>query len=154
MGKVLKIILWLFLAVVVIIQLIPYQLPETSKDNPDDLIQSGDVPENIGIILKTSCYDCHSNETHYPWYSYVAPVKWLVGKDTRNGREDLNFSMWNGLKAKDKVKILQEISEEVDSEAMPMPIYIIMHSKANLDKDKRDELNAWTENMTNQIFGE
>ena len=53
-----------------------------------------------------------------------------------------------------KGKILQEISEEVDSEAMSMPIYIIMHSKANLDKDKRDELNAWTENMTNQIFGE
>lgn len=154
MGKAFKITLWFFLILVFVIQLIPYQLPESIEINSDDLIRTGDLPENISKIIRTSCYDCHSNETNYPWYSYVAPVKWLVAKDTRHGREDLNFSNWNSLKAKDKIKILQEISEEIESEAMPMPIYTLMHSKAKMDKEKRDELITWTEQMTDQIFGE
>ena len=154
MGKVIKIILWVFLVLVILIQLIPFQLPETIESNSDDLIRTGDVPENISKIILTSCYDCHSNETKYPWYSYIAPVKWLVAKDTRQGREDLNFSNWKSLKAKDKIKILQEISEEVEADAMPMPIYTLIHSKAKLDKEKKDELIAWTEEMTNLIFGD
>ena len=97
--KILKITIWVVLALFVILQFIPNTYPEVNRSNEHDLILTGDVPEEVGLILKTSCYDCHSNETRYPWYAYIAPVSWLVVKDVKNGRGDLNFSEWDSLKS-------------------------------------------------------
>ena len=103
-------------------------------------------------MLKTSCYDCHSNQTVYPWYSSVAPVSWLVIRDTKEGRKELNFSNWEKYSKMDKAKLLDDISEEVEESEMPMPIYFIMHSDAKLSKENRDELVKWSQDYAENLF--
>ena len=152
--KILKISIWLVFAVFVILQFIPNTYPEVIKSNEYDLIQTGMVPDEIGQILRTSCYDCHSNETKYPWYAYIAPVSWLVVRDVKQGRSDLNFSEWDNLKSRDKIKLLDEIAEEVDEGNMPMPIYTITRRDASLDDNQKQVLVKWTEDMMNDILGD
>ena len=152
--KILRITIWLVLAIFVILQFIPNTYPEVIKSNEYDLIQTGTVPTDVEQILKTSCYDCHSNETKYPWYSYIAPVSWLVVRDVKKGRGELNFSDWDNLKSRDKIKLLDEIAEEVNDGNMPMPIYLITHGEASLDDNQKQILAGWTEEMMNDILGE
>lgn len=137
---------------IVIIQFIPSNLPEVIADNPNDLLLNNDVPENIESMLRESCYDCHSNETVYPWYSYVAPVSFLVSKDTREGRSELNFSNWNELNKIEKTEMLDEISEEVEEGEMPMKIYPITHPDAKLSDGDRAEIVAWAEDLADSLF--
>lgn len=97
-----KTLLWIIIIIFVVIQFIPSGRPEVVKDNPQDLLANNAVPEDVAGMLKTSCYDCHSNEPVYPWYAYVAPVSWLVSRDVREGKKELNFSEWEGLKKIDR----------------------------------------------------
>ncbi|EAZ80851.1 heme-binding domain-containing protein [Algoriphagus machipongonensis] len=127
------------------IQFVPNQLPEVSNENPQDLMGSGLVDGEVSNLLKTACYDCHSNTTKYPWYSYVAPASWLVAKDTREGREEVNFSQWTEVDMMDKLAILDDIIEEVKEEHMPLPIYLTMHSEAKLDDSQRQLIIEWAE---------
>lgn len=152
MSRYIRISGWGLFIVLIIIQITPPRLPETSPATENDLFNHASVPDDIGNIIKNSCYDCHSNETHYPWYSYVAPVKWLISGDINGGRHELNFSNWNEMRLRDQVKILEDISEEVDEGEMPLKIYTIMHRNARLSKAERQKIVDWTEDMTNQIF--
>lgn len=141
-----------FIAVLLIIQLIPANLPEVSENNPDDLLANNSVPENIESILRSSCYDCHSNETVYPWYSYVAPISFLVSKDTRKGRKHLNFSEWQSLSKPDKAEALDELVEEVESGEMPMKIYPVTHPDARLTDEQRQELINWADDLADKLY--
>lgn len=99
-----------------------------------------DVPASVAVrdILQRSCYDCHSNETVWPWYSRVAPASWIVGRDVRQARQHLNFSTWNRLNAADREHALEEILDEVEAGDMPMSIYLPLHPDARLtDADTR-----------------
>ena len=144
------IILLLFL----FIQLIPWEQPPVTKNNPDDLMLHQKVPEDVARLLKTSCYDCHSNETVYPWYSKVAPVSWLVRRDVKEGRKELNFSEWNKLKITKKAKNFDKIAEYTESGEMPMKIYIIMHPNAKLDDNGRKKIIEWANNAADALFGD
>ncbi len=153
MKRILRILLISLVVFFVIIQIIPNELPENTTDQSNDLLNIEQVPENIRSILKTSCYDCHSSQTVYPWYSHVAPVSWLVARDIREGRDKVNFSEWGTLKKRSKIKVLSNIADEVESQEMPMPVYLIMHSNAKLDDNQRTELIKWTDQMIEQIMG-
>jgi hypothetical protein len=152
--RILKIFCWGLVALFILIQFIPVTKPETLEVNENDLFQDSMIGEEAGSILKTSCYDCHSNETRYPWYSNIAPVKWLIIRDVSNGREELNFSNWKSLNIKDKIKLLDKIAEEVDENSMPLPIYTLIHRDATLNEESRKTLIDWTEQMTNDMLGE
>ncbi|WP_026968803.1 heme-binding domain-containing protein [Algoriphagus terrigena] len=128
-----------------VIQLVPNELPPTVPTNPGDLIQSGIVDENVATLLKRSCYSCHSNETEYPWYSYVAPSSWLVAKDVREAREEVNFSLWREYDMMDQLGKLDDIYLEVDEGRMPMGIYTLMHPSAKLDEAQRQTIIEWAE---------
>lgn len=145
-------IVLLLLGVVVLIQFIPSNLPEVRFENPSDLFVNNDVPASIESILRASCYDCHSNETVYPWYSYVAPVSFLISKDTREGRHHLNFSEWEKMDSIEKAEALDDIAEEVEEGEMPMKIYPIMHSNARLSDADRDAIADWAEEMGEALF--
>lgn len=121
-------------------------------NNPDDLILNNKLPDSVKQLLTNACYDCHSNESKYPWYSYVAPVSWLVARDIRMGREHLNFSDWESLSKMDKAKQLGEIAEEVEDGNMPMPIYILMHPEAKLTMNQRELLVNWTDEFAESLF--
>jgi len=146
-----KILLGL-LVIFLISQMFPANLPEVTLENPADLISNNDVPKEIEKMLRTTCYDCHSNETVYPWYSYVSPVKFLVSKDTRKGRKHLNFSEWEDYSMEDKLEVLDEISEEVGEGEMPMKIYPIAHPDAKLSEVDRQVLIAWAEDFAESMF--
>lgn len=131
--------------VFLVIQFIPNQLPEVKEDNPGDLLGSGLVEGEVASLLKTACYDCHSNATVYPWYSFVAPFSWLIAKDTREGREEVNFSNWADTDMMDKLAILDDVYSEVEEEHMPLPIYLTMHSEAKLSTEQRQKIMEWAE---------
>lgn len=146
-----KRILLFLLGIFLILQLIPSNKPEVITENPNDLILNNSVPSNISTMLRNTCYDCHSNETVYPWYAYVAPVSFLVSKDTREGRHDLNFSEWEKLDAYEKGEMLEEIAEEVEEGEMPMKIYPITHPKAKLSDENREDIVNWALSMAESL---
>ena len=152
MSKRKKIIWFVIISVLILIQLYPVSRPEVSQSNPDDLIGNVEVPTDISILLKSTCYDCHSNETNYPWYSNIAPVKWLVYDDVESAREELNFSEWNVLTKVEMAEILDDISSEVLDGEMPLKIYPLMHPKAKLRQEDREAISEWAELLAEELF--
>lgn len=118
------------------------QLVPVTRSNPP-VEQDIAAPAEVDAILRRACYDCHSHETVWPWYSRVAPASWLVVYDTRRGREELNFSTWNRLSGDERRHALEEMGEEVHSGSMPLPIYLPLHPEARLTGADRAALDAW-----------
>lgn len=135
-------------------QLVPVELPAVEPRPATDLLAAGDVPESIASLLKTSCYDCHSVETTFPWYSRVAPSAWLVAKDVREAREELNFSTWTELPKRKKIKNLENIKDEVGEGHMPMPIYLVIHWDAKLSDEQRKQIVDWANTYQDKIMAE
>lgn len=86
----------------------------------------------VASLVRRACYDCHSHNTVWPWYSYVAPVSWLVADDVRVARRKLNFSQWNLLGPEMSRTRLKEVCEEVKEGGMPLWNYLLMHPEARL----------------------
>lgn len=152
--KILRYLLLGLGLVLIIIQFVPNELPAVEMDNPADLLATDQVEGEVANLLKTACYDCHSNSTKYPWYSHVAPVSWLVAKDTREGREEVNFSNWTDYEMMDQLKILDDVYSVIEEEHMPLPIYITMHSEADLTPEQRQKIMAWAESTMDIIAEE
>ncbi len=101
------------------------------------------APENVRAVLRRACYDCHSNESVWPWYSRVAPVSWLVARDVREGRKELNFSTWNLYAEKRRARKAKEIQEQVAKGEMPPWFYVAMHREAALSAEDAALLKEW-----------
>lgn len=119
-------------AVLVLAQLVPYGRNHTNP--PVRAEPTWDRPATRELARR-ACFDCHSNETRWPWYSHVAPVSWLVQHDVDEGREELNFSEWDR-----RYEEAGEAAETVLNHTMPPPAYVRMHSEANLTEAQRREL--------------
>ena len=119
------------------LQLVPVQ-----RTNPP-VTSEIDAPADVKQILERSCWDCHSNRTRWPWYSRVAPVSWLVARDVRLGRRELNFSEWPAFDFEEQDDLMAHIAKQVDRGRMPLPIYLTMHADAKLSAADRRRLVAW-----------
>jgi hypothetical protein len=108
-----------------------------------DFIEMTNTPAPVAEVLVGSCYDCHSNQTTYPWYSNVAPVSWWIDDHIEEGRDELNFSEWGTFTPKRKTKKLHEIIEEVEEGEMPLSNYTCMHSDSELSDQKKTDLIQW-----------
>ena len=150
--KLLKILIIILVVLFIVLQFIPNKMPENTAAGKDDLVSSGVLPENISAILRTSCYDCHSNQTSYPWYSKVAPASWLLANDIRDGRDDLNFSEWGSYNKRHQIGKLGKIKEEVTSGSMPLKNYLLIHTHAKLSAEQKSALVKWTEDETKKIL--
>ena len=128
---------------VLVLAFLGLQLVPIERHNPP---VEAEVPasEEVRSILRRACYDCHSNETQWPWYSRVAPVSWLVTHDVAEGREKLNFSTWNRLSTKKQVEALHESWEEVEEGEMPPWFYLPPHPDAHLSTRDRAALRDWS----------
>jgi Haem-binding domain len=135
MNKKLMIIIGLLL----VIQLYP-----VNRDNPqsDPQLEIKLQPE-VKQIVEKACYDCHSNKSNWPWYSYVAPVSWFVASHVEEGRHEMNFSVWQDYTPKRKSKKLGEIVEEIEEGEMPLAPYKLTHSQANLSDGEVATLINW-----------
>jgi len=129
-----KFLLILFVGYV-LINLIP-----VNRSNPP-IKREPEMPEKVKDILKRACYDCHSNEVNYPFYSYLAPASWIIAGDVANGRKHLNFSEWDINKEK---KLKEEIWEEVEKKEMPLAIYKFMHPQAKLEAIDIEMIKIWS----------
>ncbi|WP_348263125.1 heme-binding domain-containing protein [Telmatobacter sp. DSM 110680] len=113
-------------------------------DNTGPAILSGsEVPGDVRGILERNCADCHSNQTHWPVYSRIAPVSWLVERDVVRGRTALNFSAWAGMGAEDRIAALARIAAEARGGEMPPKPYALIHSAALTENENR-QVTAWT----------
>jgi mono/diheme cytochrome c family protein len=127
-----KILLASLAGLFVIIQLLPVGAPRTNPPVTGE--PQWDTPRTRELFFR-SCGDCHSNETVWPWYSRVAPVSWLVAHDVAGARDHLNVSEWTGPQ-----RHADEAAEEVREGAMPLPIYLPLHSEARLSESDKAEL--------------
>jgi hypothetical protein len=127
---------------VVAIQFIPV-------DSANPPVES-DIPTSPAVkaVLRRACYDCHSNETQWPWYSRIAPISWLLAWDVREGRAELNFSTWNQYSTQQQVKKLRESWKEVSEGEMPPWYYLPVHRDARLSAEARTLLEQWARTPT------
>jgi cytochrome c551/c552 len=101
------------------------------------------APADVAPILHRACYDCHSNETVWPWYSHVAPVSWLLHRDVVEGRRHLNFSEWDRVPVAKRGRRFREVGEQVKEGEMPPWFYLPMHRTARLSDADKAILQRW-----------
>ncbi|MDG1477013.1 MAG: heme-binding domain-containing protein [Vicingaceae bacterium] len=129
------------------IQLIRTNDAVTAYEASEDFIVQSGAPEDIQNILKTSCYDCHSNFTNIPWYGEIAPVSWYINDHINEGREELNFSVWGTYPLKKKKHKLEECWEEIEKGKMPLEDYLNMHTEAKLSEEDQNKLIEWLKSI-------
>lgn len=117
----------------------------------NDLCATNPPPARIVGLLRAACYDCHSHETQWPWYSRVAPISWNVVGHTDQGRKRLNFSEWPHDSLKRARSRWQNIRDEVESGDMPLRGYAFMHSQARLSVADRAELAKWADEEAHRL---
>jgi hypothetical protein len=152
MKKIIKIIFALLAIVFILIQFIrPLRINPVS-DKTRDITATINIPSNVKQILDRSCYDCHSNDTRWPWYSYIAPVSWLLAQDVNNGREKINYSEWGNYSLTDQVSNFDDIAKMVKNGEMPLPKYLFLHSDAKLTDADKDLLIKWAKAMSDSLM--
>lgn len=104
-----------------------------------------DAPPEVTAVLRRACFDCHSNETRWPWYAYVAPVSWWMVHDVDEGRAELNFSQWGSLPEPKRAKRSGKMIDEIESDAMPPKSYRRLHGDARVTAEELEILRAWAE---------
>lgn len=101
----------------------------------------------VKAILNTACYDCHSDNTEYPWYNNIAPVSYWLADHIEDGKKHLNFSDWQNYDAKKKDHKLEELIEEVKEGEMPLKEYTWTHGDAKLTQEQISALVAWADGV-------
>lgn len=142
MRRVKKILLFLLL-VFIVIQFIQ---PERNKDGrvlAMDISKTVVIPQSLYALLQTACYDCHSNNTNYPWYAYLQPIGWILNKHILNGKEQLNFSEFGSYSSRRQQSKLKSIASQVKDDAMPLSSYTWIHKKARLTMESRMMIIDW-----------
>ncbi len=130
--------LFAFVLTLVLIQLIPVH-----RSNPPVETEIA-APGNVMTILRKACYNCHSNQTEWPWYSRIAPVSWLVARDVTKAREEMNFTTWNRYTPKKQSARIEDIWKEVKGDHMPPLAYRLMHPEARLTHEEKEQLRTWS----------
>jgi len=130
--------LLVLLAVVILLQFIP-----VTRDNPP-VAGDFDEQQDVRRILRHTCYNCHSNETSWPWYSIMAPISWLIAHDVSEARKHLNFSDWKSMQADDQALAKKGIWQEIERGDMPPGRYVLMHSDAKLSEADKSVIHMWT----------
>ncbi|MEP7319743.1 MAG: heme-binding domain-containing protein [Panacibacter sp.] len=137
--KILLLLLLLFIAM----QFIQPARNKSSIVQQADMIRHFTVPANAARILKTSCYDCHSNNTPYPWYANIQPIGWLLAKHIRDGKRELNFSDFATYSQRRQLSKLKAIANSIKDGSMPLASYTLLHGDAKLSDSSKQQLIEW-----------
>lgn len=126
----------------IVLALVAIQWVPVDRTNPPE---SGQLPElaEVRAVVQRACYDCHSNETKWPWYSRIAPMSWWIAHDVKEGRKQLNFSLWDQYNERRKTRKFKEIAKEVKKSTMPQWYYVLMHPEAELSATERELIIKW-----------
>ena len=148
---------WAGLGLAAGLVLIQFFQPEKNMrpvDPAQDLLMVAEVPEHLAELIKNSCYDCHSNQTVYPWYSIISPVSWYLQKHVIKGKEDLNASEYGSLDKADKIELLVDLCEVVEAGTMPLISFTLIHKEAKLSQEDIDALCTWSEEEALKVMRE
>lgn len=136
------------LALLVLIQFIrPAKNEAAQLISSDDISKVYPIPEAVHLILIQKCYDCHSNQTHYPWYYSLQPVAWWMAHHVNEGKEHLNFSVFKTYPEKRASHKLEELSESINEGWMPLDSYTMLHPETKITAADRDAINAWLKTL-------
>jgi len=154
MGRILKIVGIGLIVLFVILQFFRPDLNHEAVDPELDLLAVVEPPEHITSMLRNACYDCHSNQTVYPWYQKISPVSWYLNSHIEKGKADLNFSDYGGLDKADRIGLLVETCEVLEAGTMPIQSYLLLHKEARLTQENRSALCNWTEEEALKVMRE
>lgn len=148
-----KRVLLFLLAAFVIIQF--FRPAKNTASGPEayanDITKVHAVPADVQLILQKACYDCHSNDTHYPWYSHIQPVTWWLADHIKEGKKELNFSEFAGYSLRRQYHKLEEVEEQVKEGEMPLNSYTLIHSKAKLTDAEKQSLYSWVNTLRDSM---
>ena len=130
----------LVVAIVLVIQVIPVERNVSTVPPGQSFEKTEKVPANVAAILKVSCYDCHSNNSRYPWYSELQPGAWFMAQHIKKGRDELNFDEFNNYSKRRKKAKIKSIISQIEKDEMPLRSYRMMHGNARLSADEKKEL--------------
>ncbi|MHA6280890.1 heme-binding domain-containing protein [Salinimicrobium sp. CAU 1759] len=140
--RILKIIGWVLLFAFIVVQFIPVERNQSDIIPKTDFMLVNNVPENLKNKLHVSCYDCHSNNTRYPWYDKIQPVAWFLEDHIKEGKAELNFSQWGEYSDRRKNSKLRSIISQIEEGKMPLDSYVLLHPDADLsEEDKLEFIN-------------
>ena len=146
-----KIGLVALLVILVAIQFVQPARNQSVQVSTAGIASVTDVPANVQAILQNSCYDCHSNNTRYPWYATLQPGAWLMAYHIKEGKGELNFDEFGNYSKRRQLSKLKAIQGSIEDESMPLPSYTLVHRGASLSKTDQILLKNWTEIARNEI---
>ena len=147
----------LFFAILfsMIILFLGKQFDRPVKNNSNDQIHHLStlfpIPDSVDVILRVACYDCHSNNTRYPWYAEIQPIGLWLDEHIRYGKKDLNFSEFASYRPRKQFHKMEEIEEMVREGNMPLPSYLIAHKDAVFSEDQKQTLYGWTKSVRDSM---
>jgi|HubBroStandDraft_5_1064220.scaffolds.fasta_scaffold179689_2 hypothetical protein len=122
------------------------QLPQPARTNPPvktDFLKTAAAPPDVAAMFRATCYDCHSDETRWPWYSYAAPMSWQIVDDVNHGRRHVNLSEWPADNPGLMRKKIEDMNDAIDDGDMPLKKYTLIHKDARLTPQQRERLTQW-----------
>ncbi|TYB71869.1 hypothetical protein ES676_12055 [Bizionia saleffrena] len=138
--KILKIIAIILLVAFVGIQFIPTTRNQSDTVPKTDFMLVNTVPKTIQKKLQVSCYDCHSNNTQYPWYNKIQPAAWFLEDHIKEGKDELNFNEWDSLSSRRKASKLRSIIKQIEGKEMPLDSYTLIHTDAKFSKAEKEDM--------------
>ena len=152
MKKIIKKILFIGLIIFLLMQLYqPARNESFEQDITANFTKVYKVPKNVEAILRTSCYDCHSNYTNYPWYSYIHPARFFMESHIKEGKENLNFSEWGNYSNRKQNNKLDRIAKQIKSNEMPLSSYTMIHKNATLSATQKKEIINWISQLKDSL---
>mgnify|MGYP003137164559 CR=1 FL=1 len=149
--KIVKIIAIILLVAFVGIQFVPVDHNQSEGVPKTDFMLVNDVPNDIKNKLQVSCYDCHSNNTKYPWYNKVQPVAWFLEEHIKEGKAELNFNEWDSLSSRRKVSKLRSMIKQIESGEMPLGSYTFIHKDAKFSEEETTEIINWITQLKDSL---
>ena len=139
-----KISFLIIVALLVIIQFFHPAKNQSSELLVTDITKVTTVPDDVLQLLKVTCYDCHSNNTRYPWYNNIQPVAWWLNRHIIEGKQRLNFSIFGGYRSEKAAKKLRGIAKVIEKDEMPLSSYTLIHRDAILNEAQKELIINWT----------
>ena len=142
------------LIVIVLLQFIPTKKNQTSIVSSNSIEQKYNTPENVQAILKKACFDCHSNNTVYPWYSHIQPIGFWLNNHINEGKEELNFSEFNSYEIKKARKKMEKVISSQEKGWMPLSSYTLIHKDATLTSTEKTIIIDWAKSVQQLLIKE